>query len=144
MDGRDKAEHDGRSRRPSKYWQPHGTGPSKTEIREYPMLDVPPDAALMKMEVGGIFGGTDVALYKHPPSNRLTIMLTKITGYIAKAAREFKFSARVSRKATSSSFEHRRFPVSALVVPCRAQAGHAGEHQLAHQSRRDPLWLHLG
>jgi D-arabinose 1-dehydrogenase-like Zn-dependent alcohol dehydrogenase len=35
------------------------TGPSKTEIREYPMPDVPEDAALMKMEVAGICG-TDV------------------------------------------------------------------------------------
>ena len=42
------------------------TGPSKTEIREYPMPDIPEDAALMKMEVGGICG-TDVKLYKHPP-----------------------------------------------------------------------------
>ena len=37
-------------------------GPSKTEIREYPMPDVPDDAALMKMEVAGICG-TDVKLY---------------------------------------------------------------------------------
>src|SRR5262249_34699802 len=29
-------------------------GPSKTEIREYPMPDIPADAALMKMEVAGI------------------------------------------------------------------------------------------
>ena len=45
------------------------TGPSKTEIREYPMPDVPADAALMKMEVGGICG-TDVKLYKHPPYDK--------------------------------------------------------------------------
>src|SRR5580698_879162 len=38
------------------------TAPSKTEIREYPMPDVPADAALMKMEVGGICG-TDVKHY---------------------------------------------------------------------------------
>ena len=37
------------------------TGPSKTEIREYPMPDIPADSALMKMEVGGICG-TDVKL----------------------------------------------------------------------------------
>ena len=64
------------------------TGPSKTEIREYPMPDVPPDAALMKMEVGGICG-TDVKLYKHPPSNKPTIMGHENIGYIAKAGREF-------------------------------------------------------
>ena len=34
-----------------------------------PMPDIPEDAALMKMEVGGICG-TDVKLYKHPPSQR--------------------------------------------------------------------------
>ena len=31
-------------------------GPSKTEIREYPMPDVPEDATLMKVEVGSICG----------------------------------------------------------------------------------------
>ena len=38
-------------------------GPSRTEIREFPMPDIAEDAALMKMEVGGICG-TDVKLYK--------------------------------------------------------------------------------
>jgi len=64
------------------------TGPSKTEIRDYPMPDIPEDAALMKMEVGGICG-TDVKLYKHPPSNKPTIMGHENIGYIAKAGREF-------------------------------------------------------
>ena len=64
------------------------TGPSKTEIREYPMPDIPEDAALMKMEVGGICG-TDVKLYKHPPSNAPTIMGHENIGIIAKAGREF-------------------------------------------------------
>jgi threonine dehydrogenase-like Zn-dependent dehydrogenase len=47
--------------------------PSTTEIREYPMPDIPADAALMKMEVGGICG-TDVKLYAHPPNYKPTIM----------------------------------------------------------------------
>jgi threonine dehydrogenase-like Zn-dependent dehydrogenase len=64
------------------------TGPSKTEIREYPMPDVPADAALMKMEVGGICG-TDVKLYKHPPSSAPVIMGHENIGVIAKAGREF-------------------------------------------------------
>src|SRR5712691_7195387 len=64
------------------------TGPSKTEIREYPMPDVPDDAALMKMEVGGICG-TDVKLYKHPPSSAPVIMGHENIGVIAKAGREF-------------------------------------------------------
>jgi threonine dehydrogenase-like Zn-dependent dehydrogenase len=64
------------------------TGPSRTEIREYPMPDVPADAALMKMAVGGICG-TDVKLYKHPPNNKPTIMGHENIGTIAKAGREF-------------------------------------------------------
>src|SRR5690349_6703815 len=64
------------------------TGPSKTEIREYPMPDVPADAALMKMEVAGICG-TDVKLYKHPPNDKPTIMGHENIGIIAKAGREF-------------------------------------------------------
>ena len=64
------------------------TGPSKTEIREYPMPDIPEDAALLKMEVGGICG-TDVKLYKHPPSAAPVIMGHENIGTIAKAGREF-------------------------------------------------------
>ena len=44
------------------------TAPSKTEIREYPMPDVPADSALLKMEVAGICG-TDVKLYQEPPTS---------------------------------------------------------------------------
>ena len=64
------------------------TGPSKTEFREYPMPDVPEDGALLKVEVAGICG-TDVKLYKHPPSNVPVIMGHENIGIIAKAGREF-------------------------------------------------------
>jgi threonine dehydrogenase-like Zn-dependent dehydrogenase len=64
------------------------TGPSKTEFREFPMPDIPADAALMKMEVAGICG-TDVKLYKHPLSNIPVIMGHENIGIIAKAGREF-------------------------------------------------------
>jgi threonine dehydrogenase-like Zn-dependent dehydrogenase len=64
------------------------TGPSRTEVREFPMPDIPEDAALMKMEVGGICG-TDVKLYKHPPSSAPVIMGHENIGTIAKAGREF-------------------------------------------------------
>ncbi|MFL6932385.1 MAG: alcohol dehydrogenase catalytic domain-containing protein, partial [Xanthobacteraceae bacterium] len=64
------------------------TGPSRTEIREYPMPDIPEDSALMKMEVAGICG-TDVKLYKTPPSNAPVIMGHENIGIIAKAGREF-------------------------------------------------------
>src|SRR5258708_37285162 len=63
-------------------------GPSKTEIREYPMPDIPDDAALMKMEVAGICG-TAVKLYKTPPTKSPMIMGHGSIVIIAKAAREF-------------------------------------------------------
>ena len=63
-------------------------GPSRTEIREFQMPDIPVDAALMKMEVAGICG-TDVKLYKTPPSNAPVIMGHENIGIIAKAGREF-------------------------------------------------------
>ena len=64
------------------------TGPSRTEIREFPMPDLAPDSALMKMEVAGICG-TDVKLYKTPPSPAPVIMGHENIGVIARAGREF-------------------------------------------------------
>src|SRR3974390_351717 len=52
------------------------------------MPDVPEDAALMKMEVAGICG-TDVKLYKTPPTKSPVIMGHENIGTIAKAGREF-------------------------------------------------------
>ena len=62
------------------------TGPSKTDIREFPMPDIAADSALMKMEVGGICG-TDVKLYKTPPTTAPVIMGHENIGVIAKAGR---------------------------------------------------------
>ena len=64
------------------------TGPSRTELREFPMPEIAPDAALMKMEVAGICG-TDVKLYKTPPSDEPVIMGHENIGTIAKAGRKF-------------------------------------------------------
>jgi len=64
------------------------TGSSRTELREYPMPEIPEDSALLKMEVAGICG-TDVKLYKTPPSNAPVIMGHENIGVIAKAGREF-------------------------------------------------------
>jgi threonine dehydrogenase-like Zn-dependent dehydrogenase len=64
------------------------TGPSRTEIQDFPMPEVPADGALLKMEVAGICG-TDVKLYKTPPSAEPVIMGHENIGYIAKAGREF-------------------------------------------------------
>jgi threonine dehydrogenase-like Zn-dependent dehydrogenase len=63
-------------------------GPSKIEFREFPMPDIPPDAALLKMEVAGICG-TDVKFYAHPPVTAPVIMGHENIGVIAKAGREF-------------------------------------------------------
>ena len=52
------------------------------------MPDIAADAALMKMEVGGICG-TDVKLYQHPPTRDPVIMGHENIGIIAKAGREF-------------------------------------------------------
>ncbi len=62
--------------------------PSKTEIREFPMPEVAPDCAVLKMEVAGICG-TDVRLYREPPSTALVIMGHENIGYIASAGSEF-------------------------------------------------------
>jgi threonine dehydrogenase-like Zn-dependent dehydrogenase len=64
------------------------TAPSTTEIREFPMPEIGEDEALMKMEVAGICG-TDVKLYKTPPTKAPVIMGHENIGYIAKAGREF-------------------------------------------------------
>src|SRR5438445_8037732 len=63
-------------------------GPSKTEIRDFPMPDVPQDSALLKMEIGGICG-TDVKMYEKPPSTVPVMMGHENIGYIAKAGRGF-------------------------------------------------------
>ena len=60
------------------------TAPSTTEIREFPMPEIGPDEALLKMEVAGICG-TDVKLYKTPPTKAPVIMGHENIGYIAKA-----------------------------------------------------------
>ena len=64
------------------------TAASKTEIREFPMPDIPEDAALLKMEVAGICG-SDVKLYASPPSKAAVIMGHENVGVIASAGREF-------------------------------------------------------
>ena len=64
------------------------TGPSKIELREFPMPDIPEDGALLKMEVAGICG-TDVKMYKQPLSGGPVIMGHENIGTIAKAGRQF-------------------------------------------------------
>lgn len=65
------------------------TGPGQTELREFPMPDVPGDGALLKMEVAGICG-TDVKMYRSPRISSPVIMGHENVGVIAKAGAQFK------------------------------------------------------
>jgi threonine dehydrogenase-like Zn-dependent dehydrogenase len=64
------------------------TGPGRTELREFPMPEVPGDGALLKVEVAGICG-TDVKMYAKPPFADPVIMGHENVGVIAKAGRTF-------------------------------------------------------
>src|ERR687887_2597531 len=64
------------------------TAPSTTELREFPMPDIPEDGALLKMEVAGICG-TDVKMYAHPVIESPVIMGHENVGTIVKAGRAF-------------------------------------------------------
>ena len=64
------------------------TGPGSTELREFPMPDIPGDGALLKVEVAGICG-TDVKMYAKPPHPAPVIMGHENVGVIARAGRAF-------------------------------------------------------
>lgn len=63
-------------------------GPSRIELREFPMPEIADDSALLKMEVAGICG-TDVKMFKQPLKGAPVIMGHENIGYIAKAGRTF-------------------------------------------------------
>ncbi len=64
------------------------TAPSTTELREFPMPEIPADGALLKVEVAGICG-TDVKMYAQPVIEAPVIMGHENVGVIAKAGRQF-------------------------------------------------------
>jgi threonine dehydrogenase-like Zn-dependent dehydrogenase len=64
------------------------TGPGRTELREFPMPEIPADGALLKMEVAGICG-TDVKMRAKPAIDGPVIMGHENVGVIARARREF-------------------------------------------------------
>ncbi|MPZ61446.1 MAG: alcohol dehydrogenase catalytic domain-containing protein [Propionibacteriales bacterium] len=96
------------------------TGPGRTELRTFPMPDLPDDAALLKVEVAGICG-TDVKIYASPPSDDPVIMGHENIGVIAKAGPEFAERQGV-REGDRVFVEH--------YVPCmRCEWCHLGEYR---------------
>ncbi|MGH3366549.1 MAG: zinc-dependent alcohol dehydrogenase [Nocardioidaceae bacterium] len=65
------------------------TAPRTTELREFPMPEVPDDGALLRVEVAGICG-TDVKMYARPPFADPVIMGHENVGVIAGAGRRFR------------------------------------------------------
>jgi threonine dehydrogenase-like Zn-dependent dehydrogenase len=64
------------------------TAPSTTELRELTVPDMPPDAALLKVEVAGVCG-TDVSQYKLPLRAGPLIMGHENVGTLARVGRLF-------------------------------------------------------
>jgi len=96
------------------------TGPGRTELREFPMPDIPDDGALLEVEVAGICG-TDVKMYAKPPFADPVIMGHENVGVIAKAGRTF-----AARKGLA---EGDRVFVEHYVGCFHCQWCHAGEYR---------------
>jgi threonine dehydrogenase-like Zn-dependent dehydrogenase len=64
------------------------TAPRTTELREFPMPEIPADGALLKVEVAGICG-TDVKMYAKPVIEAPVIMGHENVGVIVQAGRQF-------------------------------------------------------
>ncbi len=96
------------------------TGPGTTELRAYTMPDIPPDGALLQVEVAGICG-TDVKMYGSPPFDAPVIMGHENVGIIARAGRQFCQRQGV-REGDRVFVEH--------YVPCRrCEWCHRGEYR---------------
>jgi threonine dehydrogenase-like Zn-dependent dehydrogenase len=112
-------------------------GPSTTELREFDLPELPPDAALMKMEVAGVCG-TDVSQYKLPLRGAPLIMGHENVGTLAKVGREFE--------------KHKGFKEGDLVflehyLPCgHCEWDHRGEyrHCAATEWFYDPTAIRYG
>ena len=63
--------------------------PGVTELREFPIPELPSDSALLKVEVAGLCG-TDVKMYAFPPFEAPVIMGHENVGTIAAAGPAFE------------------------------------------------------
>ena len=113
------------------------TTPSTTELREYPMPDVPEDGALLRVEVAGICG-TDVKLYAKPEIAAPVIMGHENIGIIEMAGSQF-----LKRKGVKEGdrvfVEH--------YVPCfQCEWCHKGEYRLCEATdwRKNPEAIRYG
>lgn len=64
------------------------TAPSTTELRQFPMPQIPDDGALLRVEVAGICG-TDVKMYAKPAITAPVIMGHENVGVVAQASDRF-------------------------------------------------------
>ena len=113
------------------------TAASTTELREYPLPDVPDDAALLRVEVAGICG-TDVKLYKQPRIEGPVIMGHENIGVIERAGGQFRERQGVE-EGDLVFVEH--------YVGCfRCEFCHAGDfrHCMATDWRNNPEALRYG
>jgi threonine dehydrogenase-like Zn-dependent dehydrogenase len=113
------------------------TAPSTTELRELDLPDMPPDAALMKVEVAGVCG-TDVSQYKLPLRAGPLIMGHENVGYLARVGAEFANRQGV-REGDLMFLEH--------YLPCgHCEWDHMGEyrHCAATEWFYDPTAIRYG
>ncbi len=112
-------------------------GPSTTELREFDLPDLPPDAALMKMEVAGVCG-TDVSQYKLPLRGAPLIMGHENVGTLAKVGRAFE---------THTGFKEGDLVFLEHYLPCgHCEWDHMGEyrHCAATEWFYDPTAIRYG
>jgi threonine dehydrogenase-like Zn-dependent dehydrogenase len=111
--------------------------PSTTELREMPLPDVPPDAALLKVEVAGVCG-TDVSQYRLPLRRGPLIMGHENVGTLARVGSIFAKHKGV-REGDLMFLEH--------YLPCgHCEWDHMGEyrHCAATEWFYDPQAIRYG